>query len=126
MFRCVLHALAAMIIAWPALADAARPFPAHALRGTLVVLQPPEIALNDKAARLSPGSRIRGENNMLVLSGALVGQKLVVHYTLESHGLVHDVWILTPDELARRPWPATVEEAQRWSFDPGTQVWTPR
>ena len=85
MFRCVLHALAAMIIAWPALADAARPFPAHALRGTLVV-----------------------------------------HYTLESHGLVHDVWILTPDELARRPWPATVEEAQRWSFDPGTQVWTPR
>ena len=113
-------------MALPAAAQLTRPFPAHALRGTLVVQQPPDITLNNQAARLSPGSRIRDSNHMLVLSGALIGQKLVVHYTLESNGLLHNVWLLTPDELARQPWPTTPEQAQRWSFDPGLQTWTRR
>ncbi len=119
-------AVIAAAAATPASAQTTRPFPATALRGTLVVLQPPEITLNDQPARLSPGSRIRGENNMLALSGALIGQQFVVHYTLEPHGLVHNVWILTPAEIARQPWPSTPEELQRWSFDPSNQVWTKR
>jgi hypothetical protein len=96
-------ALAALALtALPALAQTApvRNFPANALRGTLVVTQPPGITLDGQPARLSPGSRIRGANNMLVLSGALVGQQLTVNYTLEHHGLVHDVWILTEAEAA--------------------------
>jgi hypothetical protein len=36
----------------------------------------------------------------LVLSGAIVGQELIVNYTVEPHGLVHDVWILTAAEAA--------------------------
>jgi hypothetical protein len=79
-----------------------RTFPAKALRGTLVVTQAPAISLDGKAARLSPGSRIRGANNMLVLSGSVVGQELLVNYTLEHHGLVHDVWILTEAEAAEK------------------------
>ena len=54
------------------------------------------------------------------------GQKLLVHYTREPSGLVHDVWVLTPDEAARKPWPATPEEAQRWEFNPAAQTWTRR
>jgi hypothetical protein len=81
---------------------APRNFPPNALRGTLVVAQPPDVLLDGQPARLSPGSRIRGTNNMLVLSGNLVNQKVTVNYTLESHGLVHNVWILTDAEAEEK------------------------
>ena len=126
--RCVLKiglaaALPLLLVA-AATAQTSRPFPATALRGALVVTQPPEVLVNGDADRLSPGARIRGANNMLQTPAALVGQKLLVHYTREPAGLVHDVWILTPDEAARRPWPSKPEEAQRWEFNPAAQTWT--
>jgi hypothetical protein len=61
---------------------------------------------------------------MLAMSGSLVGARLLVHYTTDMQGLVSNVWILTPDEAARRPWPTTAQEAQTWSFDPAAQAWT--
>ena len=76
-----------------------RNFPAKAQRGVMQVLQPPEILLNEKLERLSPGSRIRGANNMLVMSGALVGQNHIVNYVREPQGLIHEVWILNEAEL---------------------------
>ena len=107
-------------------AQTTRPFPATALRGELLITQPPEVLLNGQPARLSPGSRIRGTNNMLQMSGALAGQPMLVHYTREPSGGVHDVWILTADEAARKPWPATPEQAQRWEFNPTAQTWARR
>jgi hypothetical protein len=83
---------------------AGRNFPPQAKRGTLQITLPPDAILNGQAARLSPGARIRGTNNLLILSGALQGQALPVLYELEQHGLVHNVWILTPQEAAQ-PWP---------------------
>jgi hypothetical protein len=126
MYRCVVGAalLGATLVA--AQAQALRPFPANALRGQLVVLQPPDVLLNEQPARLSPGSRIRGDNNLLELSGGLVGVKLLVNYTLDSSGNVQNVWILTADEAARQPWPTTPEQALQWSFDPAAQTWTKR
>jgi hypothetical protein len=62
------------------------------------ITQPPELLINGKAERLSPGARIRGTNNMLVMSGALIGQNLVVKFVREPLGLVHEVWVLTPAE----------------------------
>jgi hypothetical protein len=100
-----------------------RQLPVGSLRGELIVTNPPEVTLNGKADRLAPGSRIRGQNNMLVFPGAAVGQKLVVNYTRESYGLILDVWVLREDEMAKR-WPKTAEEAAKWSFDPLTQTWT--
>jgi hypothetical protein len=79
-----------------------RIFPAKALRGTLVVTQPPLISMDGKATQLSPGARIRGTNNMLLLSGSLVNQPMTVNYTLEAHGMVHDVWVLTEAEAAEK------------------------
>lgn len=101
-----------------------RPFPANALRGSLVVTQPPEILLNGQPARLSPGSRIRGIDNMVYLSGGLVGERLLVHYTIDPTGNVHQVWVLRPEEAAKKPWPTSPDETQRWSFNPDAQVWT--
>lgn len=93
---------AAPLLLWPGTAsaqtDPVRSFPASARRGVLVVTSPPEVTLNGSADRLSPGSRIRNASNLFVLSGALVGQQLVVNYTRDSAGLIHEVWILTEAE----------------------------
>ena len=80
-----------------------RPFPPNAVRGILTVTQPPEVLMNGKADRLSPGSRIRGTNNMQVMSGALVGQAMRVNYTREPNGYIHDVWVLTDAEASLPP-----------------------
>jgi hypothetical protein len=80
----------------------ARPFPPNAERGVMVVTYPPIIQMNGKLDRLSPGSRIRGQNNLLQLSGSLVGQNLLVNFVRNPTGEVHDVWILTEAEAALR------------------------
>jgi hypothetical protein len=89
-----------------------------------MVVAPPEVVLNGRPARLAPGSRIRTQQNMIQMSGELIGLKLLVHYTVDTEGLVKDVWILTPEEAARRPWPTTTTESQNWIFDWQTQTWT--
>ena len=79
-----------------------RNFPPAALRGEMVVLAPPGITMDGKADQLSPGARIHGINNMLVLSGALVNQTLSVNYLRENMGLVHEVWILNSEEIKQK------------------------
>jgi hypothetical protein len=69
--------------------------------GRMVITAPPEITLNGKPDRLSPGSRIRDLNNMLLLSASVVGKELPVVYRRDSAGLVHEVWVLTPDEYRK-------------------------
>ncbi len=118
--------VAATVIALPAWAQTSRPFPANALRGTLEITLPPLVLLNGSPARLSPGSRIRGADNLVQMSGSLVGQTLIVNYTVEPQGMLHDVWVLTPDEAAKKPWPTSAEQALRWQFNPSAQTWTRR
>lgn len=102
-FRRGLLAAVALGLCTLALAqNAPRSFPDRALRGKLVVKQPPIITIDGQQVQLSPGARIKGPNNMLVMSGAIVGQELVVNYTVEAHGMVHDVWILTEAEAAEK------------------------
>ena len=79
-----------------------RQFPRDAKRGELMVLTPPEIALDNKPDRLSPAVRIRDINNNLVLSGTLVNQKLVVNYVRDNTGLVHNVWVLNSEEIKQK------------------------
>jgi hypothetical protein len=75
-----------------------RKFPDNAMRGTLQVGAPPQVLLNGKPAELAPGSRIFNEQNMLLLSASIGGNKYLVNYTLDLYGQVKDVWILTPEE----------------------------
>ena len=77
-----------------------RPFPPNAERGAMVVTYPPIIQLNGKPDRLSPGARIRGMNNLLQMSGSLIGQNLLVNFVRNPLGEVHEVWILTEAEAA--------------------------
>ena len=122
-----LLALAAALAALPPAVHAqaeitpgVRAFPATALRGTLQVISPPDVRLDGQPARLSPGSRIRNPQNNLVLSGAVIGQELVVNYTRDASGLVHEVWILSDAEIAKKR--ATATPARNFLF--GSEVRT--
>ena len=121
MLRCAL--LAAALVS-PALAQVARPFPADALRAELQVLSAPELLIAGKPARLAPGARIRGENNLLLLPGEMAGAKWLVHYTQEADGLVKEVWVLNAAERANKLWPSTREQSAQWRFDVATQTWS--
>ena len=93
-------------VLWPghaqAQAQGVREFPPAAKRGYLVVTAPPEVLINGTAERLSPGVRIRDPNNLLVMSAALVGRKVVVNYTRDNIGQVQQVWILNPEEIKQK------------------------
>ena len=75
-----------------------RKFPPDAKRGELIVISAPDVSIDGKADRLSPGVRIRDASNALVLSNTLANARLVVNYTRDNIGLVQNVWVLTQDE----------------------------
>ncbi len=101
-----------------------RNFTEATLRAQVTFLNPPAISLNDQPALLSPGSKIRNQNNLVVLSGSLVGQRFKVHYTVDqTTHQVRDIWILRPEEAAISPWPQSLAEAAAWRFDNATQRW---
>lgn len=118
-------ALAAWLATPGALAQPlVRRFPRHALRGEVVFGAFPEALLNGQPVRLAPGARVRDADNRVAMPGAVAGGRFLVHYTVNSMGLLQDVWILRPDEAARQPWPRTPTEAATWFFDELAQVWT--
>jgi len=127
MYRCALPAViatAALTCSIGAQAQMHRYFPAQALRGELKVLQDPDVLINGRAASLAPGARIRGDNDLLVLSASITGQTLTVHYTVDPFGLIKDVWVLNALELSNKTWPRSAEEAANWIFDSASQTWT--
>ncbi len=124
MLRCVTVAATALGFALPVGAQMPRSFPADALRGEMVFVQPPHVTIEGRPALLGAGVRVHGEDNRIVPATHLTGVKALVHYRLEHHGHVRQVWVLQPIEAARRPWPTTLDEARSWTFDAAEQTWT--
>jgi hypothetical protein len=129
MHRCASLSLALLLAAGPLAALAQdgqslqRSFPKSALRGGIVFGTPPAILLNGVNTQVAPSFRVHGLDNLLVMSGQLVGREAIVDYTTDLQGVVNEAWILSPAEAAR-PWPTTAADAAAWSFDPVTQAWT--
>ncbi len=103
-------------------AQLSRNLPLNSLRGSITFDSSTQVTLNGEDARLAPGARIRGQNNMLVLSAGLIGQSYQVNYILDFQGLVKDVWLLRDDEAAAL-WPSTPKEAATWHYDGVQRVW---
>jgi hypothetical protein len=102
-----------------------RSFPQNTLRGAMTFGTDRKVALNGRATSLSPGARVRDQENRIVQPETLVGARMLVHYTLDiGEAQVRDVWILRAGEAAVRPWPTTREEAQTWTYDAETLRWT--
>jgi hypothetical protein len=99
LLACAVLAGSTLIALLPAFAQGiVREAPKDVVRGHLIVTAPPQVTLDGKPDRLSPGSRIRGIDNMLILSASVVGQTLPVLYRRDAAGLIHEVWVLTPAE----------------------------
>lgn len=79
-----------------------RNFPDKALRGSMVVVQPPLVAMDDRPTRFSPGARIHNTNNTLVRPATLVNKEITVNYTTDQRGQIHQVWILTEAEAKEK------------------------
>jgi len=78
-----------------------REAPADVRPARMTVGNPPEIALDGTADRLSPGARIRDLNNLAVLSGSLAGKTVPVLFRRDQGGMVHEVWLLTEAEYVK-------------------------
>ena len=77
-----------------------RVFPGPAELAVFTPLNHPDILINQKPARLSPGALIRNTENRIVLLGSLQGE-YAVSYTKDFLGEVNLVWMLTPPEIER-------------------------
>lgn len=107
-------ALAALAFSLPAAAQTMRrDAPADVTLAKMTVTQPPDVTLDGKPDRLSPGSRIRDTNNMVVLSASLAGRTVPVVYRRDSAGLVHEAWILSDAEYAKLAGASTGTDAAR-------------
>ena len=99
--RLALAALLFLPLIAPAQETVRRDAPRDVVLGKMTVVAPPEIRMDGKPDRLSPGSRIRDVRNLLVLSGSLAGQTVPVVYRREPSGQVHEIWMLTDDEYRK-------------------------
>ena len=81
---------------------AQREFPKNALRAVMVVTSPPQIILNGTSERLSPGARIKGPSNTLLMSGTLTGKEVLVNYVRDHQGMIHEVWVLSELEAQEK------------------------
>jgi hypothetical protein len=98
--------LAALLIllstATAAQQDFLRAIPADAKRGVMSHVHDTIVEIDGKPARLTQGAQIRGQSNSIVLPTALPPKSLV-RFQVDPAGHVHRVWILTPQEAAKKP-----------------------
>jgi hypothetical protein len=59
------------------------------------------VDLDGVREQLSPGAQIRDQSNRIIVPAAMPPDS-VVCYQRDTAGLVHRVWILTPEEAAQR------------------------
>ena len=74
-----------------------RTIPADAKRAEMSHVQENVVSLNGQPAQLSAGAQIRDTMNRIIMPATLPPGS-IVKYQLDSAGLVHRVWILSPEE----------------------------
>ena len=96
-----------------------RNFPIGALRGRMAVVNAPDIMLDGRPDRLSPGARIHSPQHMLLMPASITGQEFAINYTRDAAGLVREVWILTALEAATARASADAPAFGFWPFAAG-------
>ena len=76
------------------------PIPLRAKRAEITFDGSLDVLVDGKKGRLAPGARIFGADNLLKLSGSLVGKAKCKYLQEDGTGLLMSVWILTPREIA--------------------------
>ena len=97
-----MRAIALLIAALFASAATAqlREIPVNAKRGQMSHVSENRVELNGQPAQLSPGAQIRDPLNRIIMPATLPPDS-AVKYQLDAAGLVHRVWILSPQEAEK-------------------------
>ena len=74
-----------------------RTIPANAKRAEMSHVAENRVSVNGQPAQLSPGAQIRDPLNRIIMPATLPPGS-PVRYQLDGAGLVHRVWILSPEE----------------------------
>ncbi|MBI3528961.1 MAG: hypothetical protein HY067_13445 [Betaproteobacteria bacterium] len=94
---------AILVLAGATQALAERTFPEQAKRGDLKAYEYPSMKIGDNVYRLSPGSRIFNQQNLIIMPASLQVQTAPVMYILDTSGDLSRIWLLTGEEAARLP-----------------------
>jgi hypothetical protein len=94
---------AILVLAGATQAFAERTFPEQAKRGELKAYEYPSMKIGDHVFRLSAGSRIFNQQNLIIMPASLLVQTAPVMYMLDTSGDLSRIWLLTGDEAARLP-----------------------
>ena len=94
---------AILVLAGATQAFAERTFPEQAQRGELKAYEYPSMKIGDNVYRLSPGSRIFNQQNLIIMPASLQVQTAPVMYLLDMSGDLSRIWLLTGEEAARLP-----------------------
>ena len=78
-----------------------RTIPKDAQTARMSLVEASVVEVDGARRQLSPGAQIRDASNRIIVPAALPPDS-VVCYVLDGAGLVHRVWILTPEEAAER------------------------
>ena len=77
-----------------------RTIPEDAERGEIRHVQGMTVTVDGAERQLSPGAQIRSEANLIMVPAAIPAGA-VARYLVDPNGMIHRVWILTPEEAAR-------------------------
>ena len=94
---------AILVLAGATQAFAERTFPEQAKRGELKAYEYPSMKIGDDVYRLSAGSRIFNQLNLIIMPASLLVQTAPVMYLLDTSGDLSRIWLLTGEEAARLP-----------------------
>ena len=94
------------------------------LRECRVDTHNPAVAISQDNSLWNPREQFAESCPLLLEFVAQAGQRLQVNYTLDLNGQILDVWILTPQERDRKPWPENIEQARKWVFNADAQAWS--
>ena len=77
-----------------------RTIPQDAERGEIRHVQGMTVTLDGAERQLSPGAQIRSEANLIIVPAAIPAGA-AAKYLVDPNGMIHRVWILTPEEAAQ-------------------------
>jgi hypothetical protein len=78
-----------------------RTIPADAKPGRMSHVQEMVVELDGRQQQLAPGAQIRDAANQVILPAALPSGTQV-KYRLDADGKIFQIWVLTPQEAAKR------------------------
>ena len=101
----LLHVLLASLLALLCVTQtcAARDFPQQARRGDMQAYRYPLMKIGERVYRLSAGSFLYNQQNLIIMPASMNIQTAPVMYLLDTSGDLSRIWLLTREEAAQHP-----------------------